>query len=130
MFSFFFLMIRRPPRSTRTDTLFPYTTLFRSSLLGTDDKVHGLADLAGPKGTLIVFICNHCPYVRAIAGRLASEAAALQRLGIGVAAINANDPSAYPEDSYENMTAFAAEHAFSFPYLVDPTQGTAQAYGR
>lgn len=99
------------------------------SLLGTDGKVHGLADLAGPKGTLIVFICNHCPYVRAIAGRLVSEAAALQRLGIGVAAINANDPSAYPEDSYENMKAFAEEHAFTFPYLVDPTQGTAQAYG-
>src|SRR3546814_1379624 len=76
-----------------------------------------------------LFICNHGPYVRAIAGRLASEAAALQRLGIGVAAINANDPSAYPEDSYENMKAFAEEHAFTFPYLVDPTQGTAQAYG-
>src|SRR3546814_11176978 len=81
------------------------------SLLGTDDKVHGLADLAGPKGTLIVFICNHCPYVRAIAGRLASEAAALQRLGLGVAALNANDPSAYPQDSSENMNAYPEQHA-------------------
>jgi peroxiredoxin len=99
------------------------------SLLGTDGKAHGLSDLAGPKGTLIVFMCNHCPYVRAIAGRLAAEARELQKLGIGVAGINANDPSAYPEDSYENMKAFAQEHGFTFPYLVDPTQGTAQAYG-
>jgi peroxiredoxin len=99
------------------------------SLLGTDGKVHGLTDIAGPKGTLIVFMCNHCPYVRAIAGRLAAEARELQKLGIGVAGINANDASAYPEDSYENMKAFAAEHGFIFPYLVDPTQGTAQAYG-
>lgn len=99
------------------------------SLLGTDGKVYRLADIAGPKGTLIVFMCNHCPYVRAIAGRLAAEARALQALGIGVAGINANDASAYPEDSYENMKAFAQEHGFAFPYLVDPTQGTARAYG-
>ncbi|MGE5767244.1 MAG: thioredoxin family protein [Bacteroidota bacterium] len=99
------------------------------SLLGTDGKVYRLADIAGPKGTLIVFMCNHCPYVRAIAGRLAAEARELQALGIGVAGINANDASAYPEDSYENMKAFAREHGFAFPYLVDPTQGTARAYG-
>jgi peroxiredoxin len=99
------------------------------SLLGIDGKVHRLEDIAGPKGTLIVFMCNHCPYVRAIAGRLAAEARELQALGIGVAGINANDASAYPEDSYENMKAFAQEHRFTFPYLVDPTQGTARAYG-
>ncbi|HMA14086.1 MAG TPA: thioredoxin family protein [Kiloniellaceae bacterium] len=99
------------------------------SLLGTDGKVYRLADIAGPKGTLIVFMCNHCPYVRAIAGRLAAEARELQALGIGVAGINANDASAYPEDSYENMKAFAREHGFAFPYLVDPTQDTARAYG-
>ena len=99
------------------------------SLLGTDGKTHSLAELAGPQGTLIVFMCNHCPYVRAIAGRLAAEAKALTALGIGVVGINANDPSAYPEDSYENMAAFAEEHGFEFSYLVDPTQETARSYG-
>lgn len=98
------------------------------SLLGVDGKVHSLGALAGPKGTLIVFMCNHCPYVRAIAGRLAAEARELQKLGIGVVGINANDAASYPEDSYENMKAFAEEHGFSFPYLVDPTQETARAY--
>jgi len=98
------------------------------SLLGTDGKTHSLDELRGPKGTLIVFMCNHCPYVRAIAGRLASEARALQKLGIGVVGINANDATNYPEDSYENMKAFAEEHGFGFPYLVDPTQQTARAY--
>ena len=99
------------------------------SLLGIDGKTYSLADIAGPKGTLIVFMCNHCPYVRSIAGRLAAEAEALTALGIGVAGINANDPSAYPEDSYENMKAFAQDHGLKFPYLVDPTQETARAYG-
>ena len=99
------------------------------SLLGIDGRTHSLADLAGPKGTLIVFMCNHCPYVRSIIGRLAAEAEALVALGIGIVGINANDPTAYPEDSYENMKAFAQEHGFGFPYLVDPTQETARAYG-
>ncbi|GAB4367295.1 MAG: thioredoxin family protein [Kiloniellaceae bacterium] len=99
------------------------------SLKGTDGKTYSLAEVAGPKGTLIVFMCNHCPYVRAIAGRLAEEARALAALGIGVAGINANDPTSYPEDSFENMQAFAAEHGFGFPYLVDPTQEVARAYG-
>jgi peroxiredoxin len=99
------------------------------SLLGVDGRTWSLAEVAGPKGTLIVFICNHCPYVRAIAGRLAAEAEALAVVGIGVAGINANDPTAYPEDSYDNMKAFAREHGFKFPYLVDPTQEVARAYG-
>lgn len=99
------------------------------SLQGIDGKTYSLADVAGPKGTLIVFMCNHCPYVRSIAGRLAGEASALAELGIGVAGINANDPRAYPEDSFENMKAFAQDHGLGFPYLVDPTQATARAYG-
>jgi peroxiredoxin len=99
------------------------------SLLGIDGRTHSLTDLAGPKGTLVVFMCNHCPYVRSIIGRLAAEAEALAALGIGVVGINANDPTAYPEDSYENMKSFAEEHGFGFPYLVDPTQETARAYG-
>lgn len=99
------------------------------SLQGIDGKDYSLSDVAGPKGTLIVFMCNHCPYVRSIIGRLAEEAKALAELGIGVAGINANDPTAYPEDSFENMKAFAQDHGFGFPYLVDPTQETARAYG-
>jgi len=99
------------------------------SLLGADGKTYSLSDVAGPKGTLIVFMCNHCPYVRAVAGRLAEEAKALAALGIGMAGINANDPTSYPEDSYENMKAFAEEHGLGFPYLVDATQQTARAYG-
>src|SRR3546814_11169737 len=88
------------------------------------------ADLiAGPKGTLIVYLCNHCPYVRAIAGRLAAEARELQKLGIGIAGINANDAAAYSEDSYENMKTFAEKHGFGFPYLFDPLQRPAAAYG-
>ena len=97
------------------------------SLKGIDGRTYSLAEVAGPKGTLIVFMCNHCPYVRSIAGRLAEEARALADLGIGVAGINANDPTTYPEDSFENMKAFAAEHGFGFPYLVDETQATARA---
>lgn len=99
------------------------------SLLGTDGKTYSLAEVAGPNGTLIVFMCNHCPYVRSVIGRLAEEARALAELGIGVAGINANDPSAYPEDSYENMKSFVRDHGLGFPYLVDPTQETARAYG-
>jgi peroxiredoxin len=99
------------------------------ALKGIDGKTYGLADIAGAKGSLIVFMCNHCPYVRSIAGRLGEEARQLAALGIGVAGINANDPTAYPEDSFENMKAFAAEHGLDFPYLVDPTQETARAYG-
>ena len=99
------------------------------ALTGTDGKTYSLADVAGPQGTLIVFMCNHCPYVRAIAGRLAEEAKALKALGIGVVGINANDPANYPEDSFDNMKAFAEEHGLGFPYLVDETQDVARAYG-
>jgi len=99
------------------------------ALQGIDGRTYGFGDVAGANGTLIVFMCNHCPYVRAIAGRLAGEAKLLAGLGIGVAGINANDPTTYPEDSFENMKAFAADHGIGFPYLVDPTQEVARAYG-
>jgi peroxiredoxin len=98
-------------------------------LPGTDGKTYSLADLLGPSGALIVFICNHCPYVQAIASRLVRDAKELQAAGIGVAAICSNDAHAYPEDSYENMAAFAAAHGFTFPYLHDETQQVARAYG-
>ena len=98
------------------------------NLLGTDGNDHDLASVRGPNGTLVMFICNHCPYVKAVAGRLAFEAEQLKEIGIGVVAISANDDQSYPEDSYENMIAFAKTHNFGFPYLIDKTQEIARAY--
>lgn len=98
-------------------------------LPGIDGRTWGLADIRGATGTLVMFICNHCPYVQAIADRLTRDARDLQALGIGVAAIMSNDTVAYPEDSFDNMKSFAAGHGFSFPYLLDETQAVARAYG-
>lgn len=98
-------------------------------LLGTDGKHHRLQDLRGPKGTVIVFMCNHCPYVRAILPRLLRDASELAAHGVHTVGINANDDSAYPEDSYAHMQALAQELALPFPYLHDPSQNTARAYG-
>ena len=98
-------------------------------LPGVDGTRHALSELKGPKGTVVVFICNHCPYVKAIATRLVSEAEALERIGIAMVAISSNDASHYPEDSFDNMKAFAARHGFTFPYLHDESQDVARAYG-
>jgi peroxiredoxin len=99
------------------------------ALKGIDGKTYRLADVRGPKGTVVVFICNHCPYVKAIAPRLAAEAKALAEIGIGTIAIMPNDTEAYPEDSFDNMKAFARQHGFTFPYVIDETQAVARAYG-
>ena len=85
-------------------------------------------ELRGPKGTLVVFICNHCPYVRASIRRLVEEADALKAIGIGAIAIMSNDTDAYPEDSFDNMKAFAKEHKLNFPYVIDETQDVARKY--
>ncbi len=98
------------------------------SLPATDGRTYSLQDVRGPKGTLIVFICNHCPYVTGAIDRIVAEARALQGLGIGVAAICANDARQYPEDSFERMTAFARQHDFPFPYLHDESQQVARAW--
>lgn len=87
------------------------------------------AQLMGANGLLVAFICNHCPYVIAIAGRLAVDARALAEGGINTVAIMANDYHAYPADSPQNMTRFAEEYNFDFPYLVDEDQNIARAYG-
>lgn len=97
-------------------------------LPGIDGKTWSLADVKGPNGTLVMFICNHCPYVKAVADRVARDAKALRDLGIGVVAINANDPTAYPEDSFDKMKVFAESHGFAFPYLFDESQDIARAY--
>ncbi len=98
------------------------------ALKGTDGKIYSLKDVRGQKGTLIAFICNHCPYVRAIADRFSDEARALQELGVGVVAIMSNDTKNYPEDSFDNMKTFAKRHDFTFPYVIDETQQVARAY--
>jgi AhpC/TSA family protein len=76
----------------------------------------------------VVFICNHCPYVKASISRIVAEANALRGIGIGTIAIMPNDTDAYPEDSFDNMRVFAARHEFSFPYVIDSTQEVARAY--
>jgi peroxiredoxin len=98
------------------------------ALKGVDGKTYSLADVRGPKGTLVVFICNHCPYVNASISRIVAEAKALREIGIGTIAIMPNDTTTYREDSFENMKAFAATHGFTLPYVIDETQEVARAY--
>src|ERR1700732_3001209 len=85
----------------------------------TDGKVYTLNDVAGEKGTVIVFICNHCPYVKAVIDRMVADARTLMSEGIGFAAICSNDAKSHPEDSFANMQRFAKAHNFPFPYLHD-----------
>ena len=95
--------------------------------------VHGtitkLEDVRGRDGTVVVFICNHCPYVKAITVRLVKDAETLKNEGVSLVAINSNDAVGYPEDSFANMARFALERGFTFPYLHDETQEVARAYG-
>jgi peroxiredoxin len=93
-----------------------------------DGKTLSLGDVRGPKGTVIAFICNHCPYVMAVIERFVADAKILQGAGIGVVAIMPNDTAKYPADSFENMKLFASQHGFTFPYLIDETQSLARAY--
>ncbi|MBL8398327.1 MAG: thioredoxin family protein [Candidatus Accumulibacter sp.] len=98
-------------------------------LFDTLGERHTLETLRGPNGLLLMFICNHCPYVKAIIDRICRDARELQTLGFGVAAIMSNDPTDYPEDSPENMRRVAEQLSFSFPYLFDATQEVARQYG-
>ena len=98
-------------------------------LVGIDEKEWGLEDCRGEKGTLVMFICNHCPYVKAIQNRLARDAKDLMGFGVKSVAIMSNDPSDYPEDSFENMKKIATQFNYPFPYLFDETQEIAKAYG-
>jgi peroxiredoxin len=98
-------------------------------LPATDGKTYALDDITGHQGTVIVFICNHCPYVKAVIDRLVTDAKVLMAEGIGFAAICSNDTKAYPEDSFANMQRFAKMHGFPFPYLHDDDQSVARAYG-
>ena len=98
------------------------------SLLGIDGKTHTLESVRGANGTLVMFICNHCPYVKSVIGRIVRDVQDLQNAGIGAVAIMSNDVEAYPEDSFENMKSFAAHHDIQFPYVIDPTQQVGRAY--
>ncbi len=98
------------------------------TLPATDGKAYSFADIAGQNGTLIMFICNHCPYVLAVLDRMKRDASELARVGIGVAAICSNDAEAYPDDSFENMKKMAEREDFPFPYLHDADQSVARAY--
>jgi peroxiredoxin len=99
------------------------------TLPATDGKTYTLADVSGPKGVMIAFICNHCPYVKAIHDRLIRDADDLRAIGVGFAAIMCNHPHNYPEDTFENMVAVAKAQGYTFPYLYDESQEVAKAYG-
>ncbi|MGB3282964.1 MAG: redoxin domain-containing protein, partial [Methylovirgula sp.] len=96
-------------------------------LPATDGKTYSFTDVAGKNGTVIVFICNHCPYVIAVIDRLVADARTLLAEGIGFAAICSNDAETYPEDSFPNMKRFAEKHKLPFPYLHDESQKVARA---
>ena len=99
------------------------------NLLSTENKKISLDEIKGENGTLIMFICNHCPYVKAIIKDIVEDINFLRNLGIKATAIMSNDVKNYPEDSFENMISFSKTHNFTFPYLIDDTQGVAKEYG-
>lgn len=99
------------------------------NLPGVDGKAWTLQDCKGDKGLLIMFICNHCPYVKAVLERIVRDSRELLEHGINSVAIMSNDPSMHEEDSFENMQKIAVEYDFPFPYLLDESQSVAKAYG-
>ena len=98
------------------------------NLLSTENKKISLNEVKGENGTLIMFICNHCPYVKAVIEDIVQDAKFLETLGIKSVAIMSNDVKKYPEDSFENMLSFSKDHNFSFPYIIDKTQKVAKEY--
>jgi len=97
-------------------------------LIGVDGRRHTLESVRGRNGVLVVFICNHCPYVKAVIDKIVRDARDLSAFEIGSIAIMTNDPSDYPEDSFENMKRFAVRHGMTFPYVLDDTQDIGRAY--
>jgi len=115
--------------STETPVCDFGTSAIDFSLQGVDGKSWSLQECRGENGLLVMFICNHCPYVKAIRERLVRDTRELLQYGIKSVAIMSNDPAQYEEDSMENMQRIAAEFDFPFPYLLDETQAVAKAYG-
>ena len=97
-------------------------------LKSTNNEIIKLNDVKGTNGTLVMFICNHCPYVKAVIKDIVEDCKNLKELGITTVAICSNDTINYPEDSFENMIEFAKKHQFNFPYLFDETQNVAKSY--
>ncbi len=98
-------------------------------LKGVDNKLYRLEDCLGKNGTLIMFICNHCPYVKAVVTDIVEDCVSLEKEGIKSIAIMSNDTNNYHEDSFENMVNFSNKYGFNFPYLIDEDQNIAQKYG-
>lgn len=115
------VLLHTPPKTQNTQSP-------DFELRATDGKTYTLSDCKGENGLLVMFICNHCPYVLAIIDRLVATCKILQSHNIGCVAIMPNDTDKYPKDSFDNMKIFAQEHNFTFPYLIDETQETAKAY--
>jgi len=97
-------------------------------LAGSDGRVYTLNEVRGPNGLLVMFICNHCPYVQAVLDRIIRDVKDLRQFGICAAGINSNDAIGYPEDSFENMVKASHTRNFPFPYMYDVTQDVARAY--
>ncbi len=114
---------------TETPNLDPTMKAPDFRLLGVDGREYTLQDVRGPNGLLVMFICNHCPYVQAVEDRILRDVRELREYGIGSVAISSNDPTDYPEDSFENMQKRAQEKAYPMPYLFDATQEVARRYG-
>ena len=98
-------------------------------LPGTDGRRHTLESVRGANGTVVMFICNHCPYVKAVIAKIVRDMTELRQRGVGAIAIMSNDVAAYPDDSFDNMKSFAAQHGLTFPYAIDETQDVGRAYG-
>ena len=99
------------------------------NLKSTENKIISLEDIKGNNGTLIMFICNHCPYVKAVIKEVVKDSKELEKNGVKSLAIMSNDTKNYPEDSFENMIQFAKIHEFNFPYVIDENQEIAKSYG-
>jgi len=119
-------MFIMPPLKTPICTFGTIAKDFK--LNSTNNKLISLNDIKGDTGTLIMFICNHCPYVKAVIKDIVQDCKNLEKLGVKMVAISANDPISFPADSFENMIEFAKEHQFNFPYLFDETQSVAKSY--
>ena len=101
------------------------------NLIGIDNKFYSFQDIRGPKGTLVMFICNHCPYVKSVIHRIVEDVTMLKEKGIGVIAImsnDVNDPKYGAEDSFDNMKLFSERNNFMFPYVYDETQSVGRKY--
>lgn len=115
--------------STQTPVCDFNTPAIDFNLKGVDGQMHTLDSCKGEKGLLVMFICNHCPYVKAILERMIRDTKELKAMGLNTVAIMSNNPEEYEEDSFENMQKISAKMDFPFPYLIDETQAVAKAYG-